>query len=84
MQTLNSGWRFKLEDIAGAEKTQFDSSTWEAVSLPHNWGWQEAQLGKKFYRGPGWYRRDLAVGKEAGKRYFLKFDAASLGRRRLS
>jgi beta-galactosidase len=37
-----------------------------------------AQVGKDYYRGPGWYRRELDIAPEAGKRYFLKFEAASL------
>ena len=75
---LNDGWRFELADAAGGEKAGTDDSQWEKVSLPHNWGWQDAQQGRKYYRGPGWYRRELVVAKETGKRYFLKFDAASL------
>ena len=75
---LNDGWRFDLADVAGGEKIGADDSQWTKISLPHNWGWQEAQQGKDYDRGPGWYRRELAVPKEPGKRYFLKFDAASL------
>ncbi len=56
----------------------FDDSGWQNVSLPHNWGWEEAQGGKDYVRGPGWYRRVLDVKIEAGKRYFLRFEAASL------
>jgi hypothetical protein len=53
-------------------------SSWQAVSIPHCWGWEEAQQGKDYYRGPGWYRRELDITPEAGKRYFLRFEAASL------
>ncbi|HVU28733.1 MAG TPA: glycoside hydrolase family 2 TIM barrel-domain containing protein [Verrucomicrobiae bacterium] len=76
---LNSDWKFKSGDISGAEKTDFIDSDWQAVSIPHNWGWEEAQQGKDFYRGPGWYRHALNIGApEPGKRYFLRFEAASL------
>ena len=82
---LDSGWRFMQGDPAGvagqtmspADPNWIDSS-WQAVSIPHCWGWQEAQQGKDYYRGPGWYRRELDVTPEAGKRYFLRFEAASL------
>ena len=82
---LDSGWRFMQGDPAGvagqamspADPNWIDSS-WQAVSIPHNWGWAEAQVGKDYYRGPGWYRRELAVTPEPGKRYFLRFEAASL------
>ena len=55
-----------------------DDSGWQAVSIPHNWGWEKAQQGKDYYRGPGWYRRELDIAPETGKRYFLRFEAASL------
>jgi beta-galactosidase len=82
---LDSGWHFMQGDPAGvagqamspADPNWIDSS-WQAVSIPHCWGWEEAQQGKDFYRGPGWYRRELDVTPEAGKRYFLRFEAASL------
>jgi hypothetical protein len=31
-----------------------------------------------YYRGPSWYRRPLEISLKNGKRYFLRFDAASL------
>ena len=75
---LDSGWRFLQQDAANAEQSGFDDSGWPAVSIPHNWGWEDAQQGKKFYHGPGWYRRALDIGApEKGKRYFLRFEAAS-------
>ena len=75
---LDSGWLFKPGDDAGAELRVFDDRAWESVTIPHNWGWQEAQEGKAYYRGPGWYRRELDIKPESGKRYFLRFEAASL------
>jgi len=77
-QLLDSGWRFKLKDVRGAEKIHFKDRDWQAVLLPHNWGWQAAQAGDtNYYRGPGWYRRPLAIAPETGRRYFLRFEAAS-------
>jgi beta-galactosidase len=74
---LDSDWHFKIGDPAGAEKTDFDDRDWQSVSIPHNWGWEDAQEGRNYYRGPGWYRRDLNIGKsESGKRYFIRFEAA--------
>jgi beta-galactosidase len=77
-QLLNSDWRFTLGEARGAETNGFDDSAWQAVSLPHNWGWEQAQQGKPVTRGPGWYRRQLKVAAQPGKRYFLRFEAASL------
>ncbi len=77
-QLLASGWRFKLEDADGADKAGFDDKDWQEVTLPHNWGWQEAQSGKPIPRKPGWYRRELLVSPQPGKRYFLRFEGATL------
>src|SRR5664280_40098 len=75
---LDSGWKFKQEDVAGAARPNFDDAGWQTVSVPHSWGWDQAQLGKDYYRGPGWYRRELDIAPQSGKRYFLRFEAASL------
>ncbi len=75
---LNSDWRFQQGDPAGAEQATFDDHAWQTVSLPHNWGWEQAQRGNTNYlRGPGWYRRDLNLGSpQPGRRYFVRFEAA--------
>jgi beta-galactosidase len=75
---LDSGWRFKSEEVTNATQPGFNDGNWQAVSIPHNWGWEEAQQGNDFYRGPGWYRRELSIPPKAGQRYFLRFEAASL------
>ncbi len=77
-QRLDADWRFTLADVPGAENPAFDDRGWQTVSLPHNWGWEDAQAGKPNHRGPGWYRRALLITPEAGRRYFLRFEAASL------
>ncbi len=75
---LDSGWRFKQGDVSDAAQPAFSDADWEAVSLPHNWGWQQAAKGQDFYQGPGWYRRELNIGApQSGRRYFLRFEAAS-------
>jgi beta-galactosidase len=75
---LDLGWKFRLGDPAGAARPDYDDGAWQAISLPHNWGWSDAHLGKTYYRGPGWYRRRLDAGPpETGRRYFLRFEAAS-------
>ena len=74
---LDSGWRFKLGEADGAASPSSKDDLWQSVSIPHNWGWEDAQQGKDYYRGPGWYRRALDIGApEAGKRYFVRFEAA--------
>jgi beta-galactosidase len=73
---LVDGWQFKSGDPAHAESPNFKTSTWTNVSLPHCWGWELAQQGKKYLCGPGWYRRELDVTPQPGHRYFLRFEAA--------
>jgi len=75
---LDSGWKFQSGEVVNAEQPGFNDSGWQTISIPHNWGWEQAQQGKHFYRGPGWYRRELNLTPEPGKRYFLRFEAASL------
>ncbi|MGA2854942.1 MAG: sugar-binding domain-containing protein, partial [Verrucomicrobiota bacterium] len=82
---LDSGWHFMQGDPAGVggqamspADVNWNDSSWQAVSIPHCWGWENAQQGKDYYRGPGWYRRELDIAPETGKRYFLRFEAASL------
>jgi beta-galactosidase len=75
---LDADWKFKLGESTNAEAADFDDAGWQTVSLPHNWGWEDAQQGKDYYRGPGWYRRELDIAPETGKKYFLRFEAASL------
>jgi beta-galactosidase len=75
---LDDGWRFQLGEVTDATHTGFDDRDWQSVSVPHNWGWEEAQQGRNYYRGPGWYRRELTVCPLPDKRCFLRFEAASL------
>jgi beta-galactosidase len=75
---LNSGWKFKSGESTNAQAADFNDAGWRPVSIPDNWGWENAQQGKGFYHGPSWYRRELEITPEAGRRYFLRFEAASL------
>ncbi|HEY4414135.1 MAG TPA: glycoside hydrolase family 2 TIM barrel-domain containing protein [Verrucomicrobiae bacterium] len=74
---LTDGWLFQSGDITNAAQPDFAAGDWQKITLPHSWGWAEAHQGRRDFRGPGWYRRELLVTPEKDKRYFLKFDAAS-------
>lgn len=77
--SLTDGWRFQLGDATNAALADFNDAAWQPVSLPHCWGWEQAQKGDtNYYRAPGWYRCGLDVKPAAGRRYFLRFEAASL------
>ena len=36
VESFNYGWRFMLENVAGAEQPQFDDSQWRTVNVPHD------------------------------------------------
>ncbi|MEI8341359.1 MAG: glycoside hydrolase family 2 TIM barrel-domain containing protein [Verrucomicrobiota bacterium] len=77
---LDSGWKFIRQDVPGAQAIKFDDSKWESVNVPHTWNSKDGQDGgDNYYRGPGWYRRNLHLDAGvAGKSLFLKFDGAAL------
>lgn len=75
--SLTNGWQFQKGDPTNAAATGIADLGWQTVSLPHCWGWEEAQVTNKYYRGPGWYRRALELQPENGNRYFLRFEAAA-------
>lgn len=79
-QDLDSGWRFVRRDVPDAERPSFDDGGWQSVQLPHTWNARDGQDGgNDYYRGPGWYRRHLALDSGLrGKSLFLKFDGASV------
>ena len=81
-QSLNeSGWKFKREEVKGAEKTSFKDSDWLAVKIPHDFnggsdGVNNDVLKGRFdfkndvdkrlmYKGPGWYRTQFTVDEKA-------------------
>ena len=37
-QNLNREWRFFRGDCAGAERIDFDDSSWQSIGLPHTFG----------------------------------------------
>jgi beta-galactosidase len=77
---LDPGWRFIRQNVTSAEKIDFDDAVWSNVNLPHTWNNLDGEDGgDDYYRGIGWYRKHFQVAKsEAGHRFFLKFDGASL------
>lgn len=66
-KTINDNWEFK--------KPQ--NQQWTSVNLPHTFN-LEAYQTNTYYQGKTQYRRILTLPKvEAGRRYFLKIDAAN-------
>src|SRR2546422_413987 len=84
-KSLNSGWVFKRQaapgpavepEFVGAEKPDYDDSSWTPVHLPHTW---DATPDNPFattdhFHGLGWYRRRLEIPAEwRGGRVMLEF-----------
>ena len=74
---LDTGWRFLRGDVDGAAQPLFNDSNWMSVTVPHTWNAQDGQDGSDYYRGPGWYRRNVEVPGAEGRRVFLRFEGAS-------
>ncbi len=88
-----SGWKFKRADVKNAHKPKFDDSKWLDITIPHDFNGGSDGIHKdvfdsrfdlstdtrKMYKGPAWYRTTLDFDKkDAGKRIFVEFEAASL------
>ncbi|WP_347302586.1 glycoside hydrolase family 2 TIM barrel-domain containing protein [Croceibacterium sp. TMG7-5b_MA50] len=79
---LPDGWRFLQGDPEGAERATIDESGWQEVSVPHDWAiagpFDQAARGAGengfLPTGIGWYRRDLGITPQPGRRYFVEFD----------
>src|SRR5690348_11307085 len=78
--SLDSAWRFIKSEVAGAQATTFNDSTWSTVTLPHTWNAADGQDGgSNYYRGVGWYRRHFTVPSTyAGRQFYMKFEGAML------
>lgn len=63
--SINHNWQFRLPT----------DTAWQAINLPHTYN-GDAYLRPDYYRGPACYRRQM-MPVEAGRRAYLRFDAAS-------
>lgn len=78
---FNQNWKFFKGDPVGAEKTNFNDSSWRVLNLPHDWSIEdkftlqgEAESGF-LLGGTGWYRKQFVVPKKfEGKDFTLNFD----------
>lgn len=78
-ETINESWYFHKGDIKDAEKSTTDIAKWEHVNIPHCWNAEDSYKTKDYYRGAGWYRKNIVIpAKYEGKRLFIRFDGASL------
>ena len=82
--SFNDDWRFYKGAATGAEKPEFDDSTWRTVRLPHDWAIEgpfdsklNPHTGALPIFGTGWYRKTFALPASAKGKYFsIEFDGA--------
>jgi len=83
VQLFTSGWRFLQSDALGAQAPSFDDSSWQTVTLPHDWAIAgpideknpTGPAGGFFPAGIGWYRKTFDVPVSAAThRTFIVFD----------
>jgi len=74
---INDSWKFIKEDNSSAANVDFDDKSWQKVNLPHTWNSMDAYISKQYYRGIGWYRKELNLtNKYEGKQLFINFEGA--------
>ena len=83
VELFTSGWRFLQSDALGAQEPSFDDSSWQVVTLPHDWAIAgpiseknpTGPAGGFFPAGIGWYRKTFVVpASVATRRTFIVFD----------
>jgi beta-galactosidase len=81
--SMDPGWRFSLDDPAGAEQPRFDDRQWRRLDLPHDGSIEgtpreDAPGGGRvgfFPTGIGWYRKTFRLPADARERVtWLEFD----------
>lgn len=74
---FNSDWRLFKGDASGAEKSEFDDSSWQTVTTPRAWNDDEAfRLDiAELSTGIAWYRKHFRLPANAsGKKVFIEFE----------
>ncbi|MGD8777895.1 MAG: glycoside hydrolase family 2 TIM barrel-domain containing protein [Ignavibacteria bacterium] len=76
-------WKFKLGDVNGADKFDFNDDNWRVLDLPHDWS-IEGEIsedapaggdGGYYPTGIGWYRKHFEVSKSDLKKIvWIEFD----------
>ena len=83
VQMFTHGWRFLQSDAVGAELPSFNDSSWQEVTLPHDWAIAGPADSKNptgggggfFPAGIGWYRKTFDVpASDSARRTFIVFD----------
>ncbi|MDX9948024.1 MAG: hypothetical protein RBS38_11710, partial [Bacteroidales bacterium] len=81
-ENFNKSWKFTKGNPENAKAVNFDDSSWENVSIPHDWAITgpfdpdgNGGTGKLPWQGDGWYRKTFDVkAEDKGKVVYIKFD----------
>ena len=82
-RSFDADWLFYKGDAAGADKTNFDDSSWRKLNVPHDWSIEgpfdpknpTGGAGGFLPAGVGWYRKHFTVsGDQINRRVFIDFD----------
>ena len=82
--SLDTDWRFMKGDADGAERPEFNDSSWRALDVPHDWAIEgpfdrslNPDTGALPYAGVGWYRKRFTLpGATRGRHVEVLFDGA--------
>ncbi len=80
--TLQKDWKFTKGNPENASETNFDATSWQDVTIPHDWAISEpfiidgdGDTGKLPWKAEGWYRKQLEIPSSyKDKRIILIFD----------
>jgi beta-galactosidase len=81
--SMDSGWKFALGELPGAEQPGFEDAAWRALSVPHDWSIEgpfaetnrTGGAGAFLPAGVGWYRKQFTLPADsAQRRVFVDFD----------
>jgi beta-galactosidase len=77
-QNINMNWKFIFNsDNVAYAGTTFSDASWQTVSLPHTFQYNNARMATDEWRGVCWYRKSFNVdASAAGKKVFLRFEGA--------
>jgi beta-galactosidase len=81
--SFDSGWKFHLGDVNGAQGPTFDDASWTALDVPHDWSislpFNQSSAsgagGGYLDGGVGWYRKTFTLPQSSsGQKVFVQFD----------
>lgn len=77
IKNINNNWKFIQENLS-LEQVSEKNIQWKELDLPHTWNAYDGANGNEYYRGVGWYVRELAIPvDEAMNHLFIEFQGAN-------